>query len=85
MSLSSGVAVCAGPGDQVGAPGGKSPIERRSGGPKMALKGEVGAKLKRSVRGALWELWELLETRRTTLGNQVKAELEVYLADHSND
>ena len=85
MPLSSGIVVCAGPGDQVGAPGGKSTIERRSGGSKMAVKGEVGAKLKRSGRGALWELWEPLAKRRTERQNQVKPELKVYLADHSHD
>ena len=51
----------------------------------MAVKGEVGAKLKRSVRGALYELWELLGTRRAQRENQVKAEVKVYLADHSYD
>ena len=85
MPLSSGIAVCASPGDQVGAPGGKSRIERRSEGPKMAVKGELRAKLKRSGRGALWELWELLENRRAQRENQVKSESKDYLADHSYD
>ena len=82
MPLSNGIAVCAGPGDQVGALDGKIPTERSSGGPDMALKGEVRAKLKRSVRGALWELWKLLGTRRAARQTQVKSELKVYLADH---
>ena len=54
--LSNGISDCEGPGDQVGAPGGKSPTERRSEGSKTAVKGELRVKLKRSRRGALWKL-----------------------------
>ena len=64
MPLSSGMTGCGGLGDEVGALGGKSSTARRSGGTKMALKGKVRTMLKRSARGALWELWELLGNRR---------------------
>ena len=74
MPVSNSIAVCACPGDQVGALRGKSPTERRSGGLKMVLTGEVKAKLKRSGRGALWELWKLLANRRAPRQNQVKSE-----------
>ena len=83
--LASGITVCSCPGDQVGAPGSNSLTERRSGGSKMAVKGEVRAKLKRSGRGALWELWRLLANRRSAGQTQVKPELQVYLAVHSYD
>ena len=51
----------------------------------MAVNSEVQVELKRSGRGALWELWNLLGNRRSARQNQVKSEFKVYLSEHSYD
>mgnify|MGYP000394751127 CR=1 FL=1 len=81
MPLSSEITVCAGPGNQVGALGGKSPTARRSGGPRSGKAEGSGQSSWPCRFGLAVNVMGLTENQP----NQIKSELKVYLADHSYD
>ena len=85
MPLSSGIAVIAGPGAQVGATWAEksSPI-----GPKWFRSGKLEGSGQLSLAGGFGlvvELWELLANGRDPAQNQVKPEGKVYLSDKTYD
>ena len=81
MPLSSGMAAYAGAGVQVGAMWAQTSYPNG----QSCLEGPSRSKIRRSVRGALSELWELPGNRRTLDENYIKSELEVYIADKTYD
>ena len=58
MPLSSGIAVCAGPGVQVGATWAKSPVRSPKSGLEVPSQSGQDSQVGRSVRGALSKLWK---------------------------
>ena len=58
MPLSSGIAVCAGPGVQVGATWAKSPVRSPKSCLEVPSQSGQDSQVGRSVRGALSKLWK---------------------------
>ena len=81
MPLCSGIAIYAGPGAKLEPLGVKSHARTAQTG----FEGPSRSKIRRSVRGALSELWELLGNCWALDRKYIKSEAKGYLGDKTYD